>query len=607
MNLIARHIRFAYLIVAAVALWTAAGVAYAQADISVSVSLDRNSIAADEQAVLQIEISASVQDLPSPTLPDMAKFEVYSQGRSSNISVINGQVSSSVIYRYILIPQAPGTYPINGISLQYAGKTFTGNAVTLTVTPAGTQSQNRLQQRSTESDGTGKDYFLELSVDDKNPYVGQQVIMTLKFFIAVQFYGSPSLDEPQTTGFWTEVLGNKTPYYQKMNNRTYRVIERKYALFPSQTGPLTIGRATISATVAVRNRQRDPFDMFGDLFGQGQQVQVRSEPLRVIARELPAEGRPADFSGTVGKYMISAAVNKNVTEAGQPVTLTIKISGKGNVKSVAEPVIAESQDFRVYKSGSNEQISKSADELSGTKVIEEVFIPKRPGELTIPALTLNYFDPDRGKYQTLRTEPIQITATKPEGYAASLDLPVAPPGVTIGSQSSDIRFIKSDAGKLKPRGTLLITNPLYIGLNAFPVVLLAGAVAWRRRREQMAANIGLTRQRGAGRQAKKRLAKARSFATIEKSQQFHAELSLALVTYVADKLNMSPHGLTSDRIGELLSEKSVDQTLIAELLGVLRQCDFARFSSAGVSTESMAEALNQSESVMTRLEGFKLA
>lgn len=591
-------------IVCLICCWSGA---VAQSDINIAVSLDRESVAADEQAVLQIEISGPVQDLPNPILPDLQKIEIYSQGRSSNISIVNGQVSSSVTYRYILIPQQPGTYPISGISLQYNGKTYSGNAVTLTVTAAGSQTQNRLQQRATESDGSGKDYFLELSVDDKNPYVGQQVIMTLKLFIAVQFYGSPSLEEPSTTGFWTEVLGNKTPYYQKMNNRTYRVIERKYAIFPSQSGPLTIGRATITATVAVRSRQRDPFDMFGDLFGQGQQVQIRSEPLRVIARELPAQGKPSDFSGTVGKYSMSASVNKTMTEAGQPVTLTIKISGNGNIKSVAEPVIPESQDFRVYKSGSNEQMNKSADQLSGTKVIEQVFIPKRPGEMTIPALSLNFFDPGKGTYQTVGTNEIKITATKPEGYAVSPDLPVAPPGVTIGSQSADIRFIKNDPGKLRPKGELLITNPLYLSLNAFPVVLLAGAIVMRRRREHMAANVGLFRQRTAGRQAKKRLSKARSFATPEHSQKFHAELSLALVSYVADKLNVSPHGLTSDRIGELLAEKSVDPSLTAEMLGVLRQCDFARFSSAGVSGESMAKALASAENLMTRMEEVKLA
>lgn len=576
-------------------------------DIDISVSLDRESIAVEEQAILQIEISGPVQDLPGPSLPDLQKFEIYSQGRSSNISVVNGQVSSSVIYRYILIPQAPGTYPISGISLVYNNKTYSGNAVTLTVSATGASAQNRLQQRATTPDGQGKDYFLEASVDEKNPYVGQQTVLTLKFFIAVQFYGSPSLEEPSTTGFWTEVLGNKAPYFQKINNRTYKVVERKYALFPSQIGPLTIGRATITTTVAARSRSRDPFDLFGDFFGQGQQIQVRSEPLRVIARELPAQGRPADFSGTVGRYSISASPNKTLVEASQPVTVTIKISGSGNVKSVADPVIPELQDFRVYKASSNEQIAKSGDNLSGSKIIEEVFIPRRPGELEIPSLSLNFFDPDKGTYQSVRTAPIKLTVTKPEGFAASPDLPIPSAGVTIGSQAQDIRFIKQDPGKLKKAGTLLITNPAYVTINAIPVALLAGAILIRRRREKLASNVSLTRQRSAGRLARKRLAKARSLAVADKAHQFHAELSAAIVSYIADKLNMSPHGLTSDQISELLTRSSVDPALISELVGLLRQCDFARFASASVSVDTMATALKSAEGLMTRMEGVKLA
>ena len=582
-------------------------VAQAPGEIDISVSLDRESIAVDEQAILQIEISGPIQDLPSPTLPQLQKFEIYSQGRSSNISIVNGQVSSSIIYRYILIPQVPGTYPISGISLTYNNVMFSGNAVTLTVSASGAKAQNQLQQRAASPDGQGKDYYLEASVDEKNPYVGQQTILTLRFFIAVQFYGSPSLDEPSTTGFWTEVLGTMAPSLQKINNRTYRVIERKYALFPSQTGPLTIGRATITTTVAARSRQRDPFDMFGDFFGQGQQIQVRSEPLRVIARELPEQGKPANFSGTVGRYSISASPNKTLVEASQPVTVNIKISGSGNVKSVADPVIPELQDFRVYKASSNEQMAKAGENLSGSKIIEQVFIPRRPGELEIPSISLNYFDPDKGTYQTVRTAPIKLTVTKPEGYAASPDLPVPSAGVTIGSQAQDIRFIKQDPGKLQKSGALLITNPLYVTINAIPVVLLAGAIIVRRRREKMTSNVGLTRHRSAGRVARKRLAKARSLATVDKAQQFHAELNAAIVSYIADKLNVSPHGLTSDQISELLSQNSVDATLIAELVGLLRQCDFARFTSTNVSVETMASALKSAEGLMTRMEEVKLA
>jgi hypothetical protein len=578
----------------------------AQDDINISVSLDRESIAADEQAILQIEISGPIQDLPNPTMPTLDKFEVYSQGRSSNISIVNGQVSSSVVYRYILIPQAAGTYSISGISIVHNGKTYSGNAVTLTVSGKGT-APSQLQQKGSTPDGQGKDYFLEASVDEHNPYVGQQITLTLKFYIAVQMYGSPSLDEPQTTGFWTEVLGNKAPYLQKVNNRTYRVIERGYALFPTQTGPLTIGRATIAATVAVRSRSRDPFDVFGDFFGQGQQVQVRSEPLRVIARPLPDEGRPADFSGTVGQYSMSVTPSKLTAEANQPITVTIKIEGTGNVKSVAEPAIPDLPDFRVYKASSNEQISKAGDKLSGSKVIEEVFIPRRPGELDIPSLSLSYFNPTKNSYQTIRTSPFKLTATKPEGYAASNDMPIAPSGVTIGSRSQDIRFIKQDIGKLQPIGTLLIFNPLYIAINALPVVLLAGVVVARRRREKLAANVGWARRRTAGKQARKRLAKARSMASIDKSGEFHAELSTAVTSYIADKLNISPYGLTTDSISQLLQAKGIDPALIAELNALLKQCDFARFAASTVTAESMAQALKTAEQLMTRMEETQIA
>ena len=579
----------------------------AQTDIDISVSLDRESIGPDEQAVLQVEISGPVQDLPAPSMPKLDKFEVYSQGRSSNISIVNGQVSSSVTYRYILIPQAPGTYPISGISLVYNGKTYSGNAVTLTVTAQGTSPANRLQQQAITPGGQGRDYFLEASVDESNPYVGQQITLTLRFCVAVQFYGSPSLDEPSTTGFWTEVLGNRAPYYQKINNRTYRVIERTYALFPSQTGPLTIGRATITTTVAVRSRSRDPFDMFGDFFGQGQQVQVRSEPLRVIAKALPEQGKPAGFSGSVGKYSITANANKLVVEAGQPVTVSIRIEGTGNIKSVAEPSIPELSDFRVYKASSNEQISKAGAGISGAKIIEQVFIPKRPGQLEIPSLSLDFFDPKKGSYQSVKTAPIKLTVSKPEGYAASPDLPAMPSGVTIGSQAQDIRFSKQESGNLRPKGTLIITDPFYVGVNALPIVLLAGTVIMRRRREKLAANVGWARHRSAGKQARKRLSRARSMATLDKANPFYAELSLVFTSYIADKLNVSPHGLTADSIAEMLQSRSVNPDLTSQVISLLRQCDFARFAPGTVTSDGLATSLKSAEDLMTRIEETRIA
>ncbi len=577
-------------------------------DVSVEVSLDRDTIGMDETALLTVQISGPAQNLPQPNIPNFARFELYSQGRSSSISINNGKVSSSVTYRYMLVPSKAGTYPLNGIDLVYNNHRYKGNTVELTVLDKGTATPPELEQKATGSGGSSRDYFMEAVVDKAKPYVNEQVTLTLKFYIAVQYYGSPELVEPTTTGFWKELLGNKAPYRQKIGNRIYRVIERKYALFPTQTGELTIGQAAIRVTVADRNtRQRNPFGMFNEFFNSGKEETIRSKPVTINVQSLPERGRPDDFTGSIGAFQISAKADKRQVEVNQPVTVTIRISGTGNIKSAAEPPIPELNDFRVYLASSNESTSKIQDRLGGTKTYEQVFIPKRPGDLQIPALSYNYFDPVKNKYQKISTRPISISVIKPEGYAGPTDLPYTGPNVVVGSEAKDIRYIKSKLGDTSPVGRIVLLSPLYLVVNSLPVLLLAGTVVVRKRREKLAANVGYARSLQAGKKARKRLARARSVAKVDQGETFYAELHMALTAYIADKLNVSPYGLTTDRIKELLTDRAADETLVADTVGVLQKCDFARFAPASITQEDIDSALKTGEDVMVKLEGVRFA
>jgi len=595
-------------IVALVLIAAMPPVSHAADELTVEVALDRDTIGLDEQAILQVTVSGSGQNLPGPQLPTLPMFEVYSQGRSSNISIVNGRMSSSVTYRYMLLPKKPGTFPIDQIAVIHNNKRYKGNRLELTVLSTGTVASPRLEDQAVDRQGKSKDHFLEAVVDKKNPYVNEQVTLTLKFYTAVQYYGSPELSEPTTTGFWTELLGNKAPYHQKINNRTYKVIERKYALFPTQTGELTIGRATIRFTIARRDRSfRDPFNVFGDFFGSGQEVSVSSRPITIDVRPLPQQGRPADFTGTIGNFRINTIADKTQVEVNQPVTVTIKISGSGNIKSVAEPIIPELDDFRVYRASSSENISKLHDKLGGTKIFEEVFIPRRPGKLEIPALSFNYFDPESSKYRTLTTRPIRVSVIKPEGYVASPDLPYSAPDLTIGSRVHDIRYIKEDIGSPTPIGRLLLLTPLYLILNGLPVVVLAAMIFIRRHREKLAADVGYARSRKASKAARRILARAKSMVKVEQAAQFYAEIYTALTSYIADKFNISPHGLTMERIAELLHAKGADEALIEDVADLVQKCDFARFAPASMTQEDIDQSLAMAEQTMTRIEGIKLA
>ncbi len=595
-------------IVALVLIAVMPPVSHAADELTVEVALDRDTIGLDEQAILQVTVSGSGQNLPGPQLPTLPMFEVYSQGRSSNISIVNGRMSSSVTYRYMLLPKKPGTFPIDQIAVVHNNKRYKGNRLELTVINTGTVASTHLEDKAVDNQGKSRDYFLEAVVDKKNPYVNEQVTLTLKFYTAVQYYSSPELSEPSTTGFWTELLGNKAPYHQKINNRTYKVIERKYALFPTQTGELTIGRATIRFTIARKDRSfRDPFNVFGDFFGSGQEVSVNSRPIHIDVRPLPQQGRPADFTGTIGNFRINAIVDKRQVEINQPVTVIIKISGSGNIKSVAEPVIPELDDFRVYRASSSENISKLHDKLGGTKIFEEVFIPRRPGQLEIPALSFNYFDPEHGKYRSLTTRPIRVSVIKPEGYTASPDFPYSAPDLTIGSRARDIRYIKEDIGAPTPIGRLLLLTPLYLIVNGLPVVVLAAMIFIRRHREKLAADVGYARSRKARKAARRRLARAKSTAKVEQAGEFYAEIYNALTSYIADKFNISPHGLTMERIAELLQTKGADEALIEDVADLVQKCDFARFAPASMTQEDIDQSLAMAEQTMTRIEGVKLA
>ena len=587
-----------------------AGAVAAQDEVDVSVSLDRDTIGLDEQAVLEVVVSGTDQNLPAPQMPTLSMFEVYSQGRSSNISIINGQVSSSISYRYMLLPSKAGTWPIENIAIVYKNKRYKGNRVELTVLDKGVAASPKLEESAQTTEGDSKDFFLEAVVDKTNPYVNEQVTLTLKFYIAVRYYGTPELKEPSTTGFWTEVLGNQTPYFQKLNDRTYKVIERKYALFPTQTGELTIGRATITTSVATRGaKQRDPFNTnLDDFFGNwGQEVDIRSKPVTLNVKPLPVEGRPDDFTGTIGQFSIVASPDKLEVEVNQPVTVTIKINGTGNIKSVAEPIIPDLPDFRIYKASSSEKTAKLNDRIGGTKIYEEVFIPKKPGKLQIPSLGFNYFDPQQKKYRVMKTPPIDINVRKPEGYSSTAEVPYRQTGVVLGSDASDIRFIKDAPGDLTPQGWLVLLTPLYLIVNGLFVLAFVGLVVTRLRNEKLSGDIGYARSRQASKMAHKRLARARSLAGVEKAGEFYAEISLALLAYMADKLNISPHGLTSQRVAELLGEKKADAALIEETVSFLQQCDFARFAPASLTQEDIDWALDTARRIMVKMEGVKFA
>jgi len=580
----------------------------AQDDASIEMKLSSTTVGLGGSVYLTITVNSS-QELPKPQMPNLSMFEYYAQGTSSNFSYSNGQMESSVTYTYLLMPKREGTFVIKPAVIVNGRDRYKSNEVSLTVGPAGiTPSQGGGEQSET-TESNSKDVFMTASVSRKSVYVNQQTIMSMKFYHAVRLYSQPDYSAPQTTDFWSDMLTPQKTYTEVVDGRRYNVIEIQTALFPTRSGDLKIGQGMITVSVPSKQKRRSnsPFGDFGGIFQRGESTTIRSQPITVKVKPLPLEGKPENFSGTVGKFNISATADKRTVEVNQPVTVTFRINGTGNIKTVAEPVFEENRDFRIYKSSSDEKVSKINGVVGGTKIFEEVFIPKRSGKLVIPPAQLNYFDPSLKKYKEIETRPIELTVNATEGVDYE-DIPYQPvAGRVIDTNAKDILYIKTSTEDLKIKQPLIIVQPLYMVINGIPVLLLLFVLIDRKRRDKLSSDVGYARSRAAKRMAKKRLAAAHKLAKTEKSVEFYAEIRLVIFSYIADKLNISPHGLTSDKLVDIISDKNADSNTIESIKKLLRQADFAQYSSSNVTKNDISQSLELAEKVMVEFEEIEIA
>ncbi|MFQ6002462.1 MAG: BatD family protein [Candidatus Zixiibacteriota bacterium] len=578
-------------------------------DISFNASVDKTEVRLDDQITLTISVSGNVKSIPRPQLPSLEGFTVYSAGRSQNFTYSGGKIASSVTFNYILVPREAGKFTIGSAEIALDGKIYKTDPINITV-GAGEKPESApapSQRKSVQKEELrGKDLFIETVVDKKKAYVNEQITLTFRFFQGVRLFKNPEYIPPSLTGFWAEDLPPRKQYYKVVNGRQYFVQELKTALFPTAAGRHTIGEAELKCTVEDLDQffRKDPFRMFDrdlmSLFRQGRSQILRSKPIQIEVLPLPEMGRPENFGGTVGDFKLKVSVDKKEVQVGEPITLKMKLSGTGNVKSVGKPKVPELKGFRIYDSGSSENISKKNYLVRGVKTYEMVLIPKKAGKYNIPPLEFSFFDPKRKNYKTLRSDPILITAL-PGAQASPAEIAQLSKQ-EIGYATKDIRYIKLSESQLKDQGDDLYKNPLFLLFQVIP--LLAFVVAWRyqKHQEKINSDIGYARTRRAHRFAKKRLGQAKKLIATEKSKEFYAEAAKSMIGYVGDKLNLPAYGLTKDRIELELSNRGIEKEKIDNLLKLLDSCDYARFAPGSSEVEEMKRFLSLVEKAIVDLE-----
>ena len=571
-----------------------------------------NVVSIGEQFRLTFNLNERGSDLQLPALPNFDILMGPSTSQSSSFQSINGKTTQTVSFSYTFILRAKkeGEFTIRPASIQVDGKVYQSNELKIQVVkgqkPAtsGQQQQGGQQQGAAPKQLSKDDLFVKVDLDKRNVFKGEQIIATVKIYVAptVPITSFDDVKLPSYEGFWTQDIDipNQISFTREVyDNKIYQVgILKKTILFPQQTGSIKIDPFEI--TCLVRQRVRQQRSIFDDFFDNYRTIpaKVVSDPVTIRVKELPSP--PASFYGAVGNFRFNTELNKTEAKSNEAITLKINVSGSGNLRLIEAPKLDLPVDFEVYDPKTTDRLNATDNGLSGSKSFEYLFIPRFAGQYTIPPVQFSFFNPATGKYVTRTSEGFTLNISKGDDEQ-STTVTSAFSKEDVRFIGKDIRFIKQNQYKLKPVAvTFYGGNIFYLSYIGSLLLFALVALIYRRKLKEN-ANMQLVRNKQANKLARKHLKKAASHMKQNQQEEFYEAVLKAFWGYLSDKLNIPVADLNRDNAVSSLLNRQVKNELTDELVSIIDTCEFARYAPSAAGG-TMDELYNKSASLMGKLE-----
>lgn len=577
---------------------------------------------------LTYTVNKRCRDLNAPEFTDFDVLAGPYSSTSSSISFVNGRRTSSYeqTYTYTLMAQRTGTFTIGPASIKVDGSNYQSNGVRIQVLPEDQQPQQTAsqgrgqgQQSSQGSQGSqvSSENLFVRTITTKTKVHEQEAFMIMyKLYFAnvdvAQLTNNTKL--PEFTGFLKQELeqGEIQTELEHYNGRNYQTaVLYRTILYPQHSGDITIDPARFEAVLRVQTRQQVR-SIFDDFFGSYTNVtkMLTAPGVTIHVAALPG-GKPAGFSGGVGKFTLTPSISQTELQANDAVTIKLDISGSGNMKLLKTPSIDWPEGFEPYDPKVTNNFKTTSSGVSGTKSIEYLAIPRSAGDYTIPAVHFSYFDIEEKAYKTLSTPEYTIHVKRGAGSSAGNSSGEEGAVVyhaqkeDIKQLGSDIRYIDAKPLQRKAKAQSSLIDYQYLWLWYVLPLVLAGIVLVVLRK-QMLENADITRVRykRANKVAQKRLKAAAAALKANNKDAFYAAIEQAAWTYLSDRLSIPTADLNKENITSILQQKGVSDTLIADVKNVLSTAEFARYAPS--TDHAMDDLYTATTHLINNLEEQKI-
>ena len=578
-----------------------------------TANVSSSAVDVGEQFEITFSLNTTGKNFRPPTFID---FNVLmGPNQSTQMQIINGSVSQTTSYTYVLQAVKEGTFKIGSAEIIAGNTKSTSNPVTIIVSKNTNKSQAGGSQNQKGDNSNvvagGKNVFIRARVDKINPYQGEGISVIYRIYTKVTLLNYSVNKLPSFNGFWSQEISMPQQlefHSENVEGVAYKVADiKKVILFPQRAGTLSIDpmEGEVIARVQLRRQQQQSNDPFSQFFNdpffnnnlQDIKVPLKSESLKITVRDLPG-GAPQSFSGAVGKFAYEVSLDKKETKAHDAVNLKIKITGKGNIRLIDSPKIEFPPDFEKYDPKENVSVNVTTNGVTGSKTFEYLIIPRNPGNYKISVAPFTFFDLEKKQYITQQSPSLNLNVGRGTETTTTVVSGVNKTDVQI--LGKDILFIKTkDPAFITGSGTLY-KSPVFYSLIITPALLFAGLLFLRRRKETMAGNVKLIRSQRANKVAMKRLSAAKKYLTTNDREKFLDEMFRALWGFISDKLQIPVSDLSKDTAAQALISRNVPDGLVLQFTDTVDSCEFARF--AGGMADNNETIYKKGLEIITQLE-----
>lgn len=561
-----------------------------------TTSLDRDSIVLGEQVVLtfKFEDGQPQEILNLPQLDGLSIPNSFNN-QSTYVSINNGVQTTVSSYTVVLEPTRVGDFVIPPIRAKVNGQILESKPLRLKVIAS---------DPSAPPPGfADKMAFLWLVPPRTNLFINEPVVAEFRLYFRsdVHRYSNPQNLMPDGNGLTFGKFVESGQYQRRVGNAVFTVLPLYMAITPVKTGTVTIN--PINATIVLNNPDPMDFGFFAPRMTP-QQVTLTSDRIDFEVAPLPGDNVPPNFNGAVGNYTMTVTAGPTSVVAGDPITLHIQISGHGALDSLVLPNQAGWDNFKVYPPTSKVNLSDQLG-LEGSKTFEEIVTPQNSDIKALPPISFSFFDSDQKRYRTLTHPPIALSVR-----AANPGVMPAMANTARSAQDSspaapDILPIKQHIGALAQIQPPLIQRPGFLALQGVPALALISTVIWRKRKESLANNPRLRRQRQVAQLIRDGLVELRNRAAENNSDEFFATLFRLLQEQLGERLDFPASSITEAVIEEHLRPRGVSEATLASLREIFETCNLARYTPVQ-SSEELAGIIPKFESLLNELRGLNL-